>query len=224
MAFDPALASRFTGPDKTEETVSLTDLVVVDRLGEIFKAQAGLSFSGLHARLGARRRDWRRHSPRRMVRASCATSSDPNIHAGSFKGTQLLHVEFVLRRRQERLPSRIDDEAGTTSAAGNQLAARRPTTACRTGSVTRASAASYHDASLKGGRAVVQFINQTFSTIWSAHNQFTPAPAPQTAPLAGLHGFVGTTAANVAGRRVHRAAGERRGPGTARRACWRRTA
>jgi PLD-like domain len=187
MAFDPELASHFTFPPlKNETNVLDTEMVVVDRLAEIFKAQATKNNvpvevlvwelddevgGGLGLLLDKpddadELREFFQGSP---------------VRVGSFKNTQFLHIKFTL------IDGKTAYLVGSTMKqnyfGGPKHLMRDAQHGIKNKKTGKGDRGFYHDASLKVEGPCVQFIDQTFSTIWSAHNPDTPTPAPATPPL-----------------------------------------
>jgi phosphatidylserine/phosphatidylglycerophosphate/cardiolipin synthase-like enzyme len=190
MAFEGELASHFTfPPGRDYKSVASTDLVVVDRLGEILKAQAapphlvpvnvlvwelendiGSGFFGLFDKADGA------DELREFFQNS-------HVRVGTFKSTQLLHIKFIL------LDGKIAYLVGSTMKqgyfSGQDHLLRDGQHGVQSKESRKGDRGLLHDASLKVEGPCVQFIDQTFSTIWSAHNEFTPAPAPPTGPVSG---------------------------------------
>jgi hypothetical protein len=191
MDFDPQLASHFTfPPGKDEKTVSMTDLVVVDRLAEIFKSQAAAPhFVPVHTLVWELEDEIGSGFFGKLNGADGADElrdffQGSNVHVGSFKGTQLLHSKFVL------VDGKTAYLVGSTMKqgyfGGRDHLLRDGQHGVQNKDSRKGDRGLYHDASLKVEGPCVQFVDQTFSTIWSAHNEFTPAAAPATAPLTGF--------------------------------------
>ena len=210
MAFDgEKLVSHFTfPPGKDHKTVERPDVVILDRLGKILKAQAAPPHNvpvdvlvweleeSIGGGLGSLfdKADGA-DELRKFFQGS-------NVRVGTFKSTQLLHVKFIL------LDSKIAYLVGSTLKQGyfgdQEHLIRDGHHGIMDPESRKGDRGLLHDVSLKVEGPCVNFIDQTFSTIWSAGNENTPVPlgAPSgssTAPVAvqvvrTLPGNVFTTA------------------------------
>jgi phosphatidylserine/phosphatidylglycerophosphate/cardiolipin synthase-like enzyme len=186
MAFDGELISHFTFPDgKNYQTVERPDVVVLDRLGKIFKAQAAKNVPvdvlvwELEENIGGGigslfdKADGA-DELRKFFQGS-------NVRVGTFKSTQLLHVKFIL------LDGKTAYLVGSTMKqgyfGGQDHLLRDGHHGVQNPESRKGDRGLLHDASLKVEGPCVRFIDETFSTIWSAHNENPPAPATQTDPI-----------------------------------------
>jgi phosphatidylserine/phosphatidylglycerophosphate/cardiolipin synthase-like enzyme len=189
MAFEKELASHFTfPPTKDYKNVSGTDLVVVDRLAEILKKQADANHVPVHVLVWELEDQVGGLLGLLLSKADGADElreffSSSAVRVGSFKSTQLLHSKFIL------LDGKIAYLVGSTMKqgyfSGQDHLLRDGQHGVQDKKSGKGDRGLLHDASLKIEGPCVRHIDQTFSTIWSAHNENAPAPAPQTAPLTG---------------------------------------
>lgn len=190
MAFDGQLISHFTFPaNKNHKTVERPDVVVVDRLGKILKAQAAPP----------------RHVPVDVLvweleesigggigslldRADGADElreffQGSGVRVGTFKSTQILHVKFIL------LDGKTAYLVGSTLKQGyfgdKDHLIRDGRHGVQNPETRKGDRGLLHDVSVKVEGPSVRFIDETFSTIWSAGNENPPAPAPQVGPIGG---------------------------------------
>jgi hypothetical protein len=190
MAINGELASHFTfPPGKDYKSVTMTDLVVVDRFGRILREQAAAPrFVPVHVLVWELEEDIGGLLGGLLDKGDDADElrkffQNSNVQVGSFKGTQLLHTKFVL------LDGKIAYLVGSTLKqgyfSGQDHLIRDGHHGVQDKISGKGDRGLLHDASLKIEGPCVSFIDQTFSTIWSAHNENPPAPAPQTGPASG---------------------------------------
>jgi hypothetical protein len=190
MDFSSDLASHFTfPPGKDYKSVASTDLVVVDRLGKIFKEQAAAPRNvPVHVLVWELEENIGGHIGRLFDKADGADElrkffQRSTVRVGSFKSTQLLHVKFIL------LDGKTAYLVGSTMKqgyfSGQDHLLRDGQHGVQDTESRKGNRGLLHDASLKVEGPCVRFIDDTFSTIWNGHNEDPPAPAPQTGPVTG---------------------------------------
>lgn len=188
MAFDGEFVSHFTFPGtKNYQTVASTDDVVVDRLGKIFKSQAAKNVpvdvlvweleENIGGGIGSL---FDKADGADELRKFFQGSS---VRVGTFKSTQLLHAKFIL------LDGKTAYLVGSTMKqgyfGGTDHLLRDGQHGVQDKESRKGDRGLLHDASLKVEGPCVRFIDETFSTIWNAHNENPPAPATQTGPVNG---------------------------------------
>lgn len=188
MAFDGELISHFTFPtDKDSKTVERPDVVIVDRLGKIFKAQAAKNVP-VHVLVWELEENIGGGIGSLFDKADGADElrkffQGSNVHVGTFKSTQLLHVKFIL------LDGKTAYLVGSTMKqgyfGGTDHLLRDGHHGVMNPESRNGERGLLHDASLKVEGPCVRFIDETFSTIWSAHNENPPALANQALPISG---------------------------------------
>jgi phosphatidylserine/phosphatidylglycerophosphate/cardiolipin synthase-like enzyme len=187
-----------TGKDHT--TVKAADEVIVDRLGKILKAQAKKQPANpppaspptpapVHVLVWELEESIGGDLGRRLNKFDDADElrkffQDTGVHFGSFKSTQLLHVKFIL------LDGKSAYLVGSTMKQGYFGGTDHLLRDGRHGVVVdlesgKGDRGLLHDASLKVEGPCVRYLDETFSTIWSAHNENPPDLALQTKPLTG---------------------------------------
>lgn len=190
MAFDGELASHFTfPPGKDYHTVTSTDLVVVDRLGKIFIEQAKAPRNvPVHVLVWELEEDIGGGVGSLLDGVDGADElrkffQPSNVIVGSFKSTQLLHIKFVL------LDGKTAYLVGSTMKqgyfSGQDHLIRDGEHGVQNKETRKGERGFLHDASLKVEGPCVRFFDETFSTVWSAHNENPPALAPQTGSASG---------------------------------------
>jgi phosphatidylserine/phosphatidylglycerophosphate/cardiolipin synthase-like enzyme len=188
MAFDAKdLISDFDFAPKAPETVEPTDLVTVSRLGRILVKQAAANVPvealvwEMEESIGGGGGDlFDKVDDADEFRTFFQGS---NVRVGSFKSTQLLHVKFVLVDGRKAYVVGSTLKQGYFGDSTHRLRDGRH--GVENPESKKGDRQLMHDVSLSVEGPCVRFIDQTFSTIWNAHNENPPAPATQTPPIGG---------------------------------------
>jgi phosphatidylserine/phosphatidylglycerophosphate/cardiolipin synthase-like enzyme len=188
MAFDAeALVSKFDFTPKTPETVEATDVVTVRKLGPLMVKQAVASVP-VHVLVWDLEDSIGGGVGGLLDKADSAAEvrkffQGTTVQFGTFKSTQLLHVKLVV------VDGTTGYVIGSTMKQGYSGDQHHLIRDGRHGvpnpKSKKGNRQLMHDVSLRVKGPSVRSIDQTFSTIWAAGNENTPAPAPISAPIGG---------------------------------------